>query len=52
MNTENRLNPANMSKTKEAYESPVIEIVEIKVEQGVQMSGEMGDDPNGSDPTY
>ena len=47
MNTENRLNPANMSETKEAYESPVIETIEVKVEQGVQMYlGERPDDDN------
>lgn len=38
------------SKTKETYEAPVIETIEVRVEQGFQGSGELGNDPNDDDP--
>jgi len=36
METKNMIIPA--TEAKEKYEAPVIEIIEVKVEQGVQMS--------------
>lgn len=37
METSELLSPANTPETKETYEAPAIEVVEVKVEQGVQM---------------
>jgi len=40
-----------LPKSKEAYEAPVIEIIEVSVEQGFQASGDgIGDGK--SNPTY
>ncbi|MCL2650660.1 MAG: hypothetical protein FWD60_06510 [Candidatus Azobacteroides sp.] len=39
METNEAMNRTNAPDTKEKYEAPVMEIVEIKVEQGFQMSG-------------
>ncbi|MCL2650351.1 MAG: hypothetical protein FWD60_04890 [Candidatus Azobacteroides sp.] len=39
METNKAMNRTNAPDTRERYEAPVIEIVEIKVEQGFQMSG-------------
>lgn len=53
MKTENKIIITNMPETKEVYETPIIEIAEVKVEQGVQMSPPPGpgdDDPGG--PTW
>ena len=38
MKTENLINPASFPETKEVYEAPVIETVEIKVERGFEDS--------------
>jgi len=49
---ENKNNAAILPEKKEAYEAPVIEIVEVKVEHGVQMSVEPpGTDPSDPNPT-
>jgi len=53
MKTENELCIASKPDEKEAYEAPVIEIVEVMVEHGFQASagGDLSDDPNdGDDP--
>jgi len=39
METNKEMNRTIAPDTREAYEAPVMEIVEIKVEQGFQMSG-------------
>jgi len=38
MKTENKLYKTGTPEMKEAYKAPVIEIVEVKVEQGFQTS--------------
>ena len=43
METNKEMNRTNAPDTREKYETPAMEIVEIKVEQGFQMSGY---DPN------
>jgi len=50
MEPQNLLTPV-LPKPKEAYEAPVIEIIEVKVEQGFQASGD-GVDDNRGNPTY
>jgi len=50
METKYIISPVIIPETKEIYEAPVIQVVEVKVEQGVQMSGRMGDNPNETDP--
>jgi hypothetical protein len=49
-----KLNPASRLDTRELYEAPVLEAVEVKVEQGFQQSITTsplapGDDPNDDD---
>jgi len=51
METENELHEMSTVKTKKAYEAPVLEIVEVKVEQGVRMDDPNTDPPTNSDPT-
>jgi len=34
-----QLNKTNIPNTKEVYKAPVMEIIEIQIEQGFQMSG-------------
>ena len=46
MKTENKLYKTGTPEMKEAYEAPAIEIVEIKVEQGVQLSPPDPGDPD------
>jgi len=46
MKTENKLYKTGTPEMKEAYEAPVIKMVEIKVEQGVQLSPTDPGDPN------
>ena len=50
MKTINELCTASKPEAKEVYEAPVIEIVEVLVEQGFQASGgSLSDDPNDGD---
>jgi hypothetical protein len=35
----NQLNPAEKAESKELYEAPVIETIEVRVEQGFQLTG-------------
>jgi len=48
METENKTAMAILPETKEVYEAPVIQTVEVRVEQGFQISGpgEIDDDPS------
>jgi len=38
MERENKIVPTNLSETRETYEAPVIETIEVRVEQGFQLS--------------
>jgi len=50
MKTINELCTASKPEVKKVYEAPVIEIVEVLVEQGFQAtSGNLNDDPNDGD---
>jgi len=50
MKTINELSTASKPETKEAYEAPVIEIVEVLVERGFQATSEsLSGNPNGED---
>jgi hypothetical protein len=44
-----RNNELNTQGNKEEYEAPVIEIVEVRVEQGFQNSGPLGERPGDED---
>ena len=48
MKTENKTAMAVLPDTKEMYEAPVIQTVEVRVEQGFQISGpgDTDDDPS------
>jgi hypothetical protein len=46
MEKENKITTAYLP---EAYEAPVIEIIEVRVEQGFNCSGSLGGNPNDSD---
>jgi len=48
MDIKNSIAPVNIPETKETYEAPVIEIIEVKVEEGFQASLTDPCDP----PTY
>ena len=47
MEKETKTAPVNVPETKEAYEAPVIETIEVRVEQGFQAS--LGDPRNPGD---
>ena len=54
MEPKKSLSPANRPETKEAYKAPAVEIVEVKVEQGVQMYSPPGPGggPGGGGPSF
>jgi len=53
MEPQNEFNPDSFPKTKEAYEAPTIEILEVLVEQGVQMYPTVpGGSPDGTPPSF
>jgi hypothetical protein len=52
METNNIFNPVNLLETRETYEAPLIEMVEVKVEQGFQVSLSSSPDYDYDEPTY
>jgi hypothetical protein len=55
MKSEKMFNSATSLKTKEIYEAPSVEIIEVMVERGVQASGDGSDsldDPTGDNGSY
>ena len=46
---KNAVNPASMPGTREVYEAPVIDTVEVQVEQGFQTSSPAGLDSTDED---
>jgi len=54
MESDNLLSRASISETKEEYDAPIVEIVEVKVEQGVQMYFSLPNPGNspGDDPSF
>ena len=49
MKTESKTVPASPAETREAYEAPVVETIETRVEQGVQCSSPPGPGGNPGD---
>jgi len=52
MEKENKIAKSCFSETKEKYEAPYIEIVEVAVEQGVRMDPPDLDNPNNTSPVF
>ena len=50
MKTKHLINTANIPETMEVYEAPVIETVEVQIEQGFQLSSPAS--PDDGNPDY